>query len=66
LLYGLKELQKQAPTLYYTIVNVFVCGMPIQDQAHNDGVTTRMVNYRLNDGLDALTEIMNGDMVNEG
>jgi hypothetical protein len=52
--------------LYFTVVNVFVNGMPIQDQALNDGVTTRMVNYRLNDGLEALTNIMNGDMVDEG
>lgn len=66
LAYGLKELKKQNEVLYYTLVNVFVSGMPIQDQALNDGVTTRMVNYRLNDGLDALTNIMNGEMVNEG
>jgi hypothetical protein len=64
--YGLKELKKQSEVLYFTIVNVFVNGMPIQDQALNDGVTTRMVNYRLNDGLEALTNIMNGDMVDEG
>jgi hypothetical protein len=59
-------LKKQSEVLYFTVVNVFVNGMPIQDQALNDGVTTRMVNYRLNDGLEALTNIMNGDMVDEG
>lgn len=64
--YGLKELNKQNSILYYTLVNVFVNGMPIQDQALNDGVSTRMINYRLNDGLDALTNIMNGDSVEEG
>lgn len=66
IVYALRELQKTSPTLYYTLVNVFVNGMPIQDQALNDGVSTRMVNYRLNDGLDALTNIMNGDKVEEG
>jgi hypothetical protein len=65
-MYGLKGLQKYNNVLYYTLVNVFIYGMPIQDQAYNDGVTTRMVNYRLNDGLDALTNIMNGEMVDEG
>lgn len=62
---GLKELYKQNSVLYYTLVNVFVSGMPIQDQAYNDGVTTRMVNYRLNDGLDILTSLMNGVIVEE-
>ena len=63
---GLKNLHQQHEVLYFTLVNVFVSGMPIQDQALNEGVTTRMVNYRLNEGLDILTNIMNGDMVNEG
>lgn len=62
---GLKELYKQNSVLYYTLVNVFVSGMPIQDQAYNDGVTTRMVNYRLNDGLEILTSLMNGVTVEE-
>jgi hypothetical protein len=66
LMYGLKELQKDNSVLYYTLINVFVSGMPIQDLAHNEGVTTRMINYRLNDGLDTLTNIMNGEMVDEG
>jgi hypothetical protein len=65
LVYGLKELYKQNSVLYYTLVNVFISGMPIQDQAYNDGVTTRMVNYRLNDGLEALTNLMNGVTVEE-
>lgn len=57
---GLKELYKQNAVLYYTLVNVFISGMPIQDQAYNDGVTTRMINYRLNEGLEMLTNLMNG------
>jgi hypothetical protein len=63
---GLKALEKYNTTLYFTIVNVFVSGMPIQDQALNDGVTPRMVSYRLNDGLSTLTKIMNGEFGNEG
>lgn len=63
---GLKALEKYNSTLYFTIVNVFVNGMPIQDQALNDGVTPRMISYRLNDGLSALTKLMNGELVNEG
>jgi hypothetical protein len=66
IVYALKELQKQNSVLYYTIVNVFVNGMPIQDQALNDGVSTRMINYRLNDALDALTNIMNGEFLDAG
>jgi len=63
---GLKNLHEKNAVLYFTLVNVFVGGMPIQDQALNDGVTTRMVNYRLNDGLDTLTNIMNGELDAEG
>jgi len=63
IVYALKELKLRQAVLYHTIVNVFVNGVPIQEQAHNDGVSTRMINYRLNDGLDALTNIMNGDIV---
>jgi hypothetical protein len=59
---GLRELRQQNAVLYSTIVNVFVNGMPIQEQAYNDDVTTRQVNYRLHDGLDALTMIMNGEI----
>jgi hypothetical protein len=43
-------------------VNIFVNGMPIQEQAYIDDVSTRLVNYRLNDGLEALTNIMNGEV----
>lgn len=57
---GLKDLKKQSTTLYNTIVNVFISGMPIQDQAYNDGVTTRQVSRRLHDGLYLLTLLMNG------
>jgi hypothetical protein len=65
LVHGLKELYTENSVLYYTLVNVFISGMPIQDQAYNDGVTTRMINYRLNDGLEMLTNLMNGDTVEE-
>ena len=58
---SLKALKRQNEVLYFTIVNVFVNGMPIQDQAYKDSVTTRQVNYRLHDALDALTKIMNGE-----
>lgn len=58
---GLKSLKQQSEVLYFTIVNVFVNGMPIQDQAYNEGVSTRQVNRRLHDGLHALTLIMNGE-----
>ena len=59
---GLAKLKKQNSTLYSTIVNIFVNGMPIQEQAYIDDVSTRLVNYRLNDGLEALTNIMNGEV----
>jgi hypothetical protein len=62
---SLKILKKKNEALYYTLVNVFVNGMPIQDYAINNGVTPRMITYRLTDGLDLLTNIMNGD-VHEG
>lgn len=65
LTYGLKELLRKNHTLYLTIVDVFVNGMPIQEQADKMGVTTRQVNYRLNDALELLINIMNGD-ANEG
>ena len=53
--------KQQSEVLYFTIVNVFVNGMPIQDQAYNVGVSTHQVNRRLHDGLHALTLIMNGE-----
>jgi hypothetical protein len=63
--HGLKALKKQNATLYSTIVNVFVNGVPIQDQAYIDEVSSRQITRRLHDGLYALTLIMNGDIVNE-
>ena len=57
---SLKALKRQSEVLYFTIVNVFVNGVPIQDQAEQDSVSTRQVNRRLHDGLHALTLIMNG------
>lgn len=65
LLYGLKELQKQNATLYFTLVKVFINSMPIQACAKEENVTPRMINYRLNDGLELLTNIMNGDILDE-
>lgn len=62
---GLRELFRTNEVLYLTIVDVFVNGMPIQEQADKMRVTTRQVNYRLNDALTLLTNIMNGD-ANEG
>lgn len=59
---GLKKLKKNNEVLYSTIVNVFINGVPINEQAYNDDVTTRQINYRLNDGLDTLTMIMNGEI----
>lgn len=61
LVYGLKELKKQNATLYFTLIKVFINAMPIQACAADEGVTPRMINYRLNDGLELLTNIMNGD-----
>jgi len=63
---GLRDLKKYNSVLYYTIVGVFVNGIPIQDQALNDGVTPRMISYRLTDGLSTLTKLMNGELDAEG
>ena len=60
---GLKALKRQSAVLYFTVLNVFVNGVPIQEQAEKDSVTTRQVNRRLHDGLYALTLIMNGESV---
>lgn len=57
---GLKALKRQSEILYFALVDVFVNGMPIQEQAENNSVSTRQVNRRLHDGLHALTLIMNG------
>lgn len=58
---GLKVMKRESEVLYSTIVNIMVNGMPIQEKAAIDDVTTRQVNYRLHDGLDLLTMIMNGE-----
>lgn len=58
---SLSVMKRESEVLYSTIVNVMVNGMPIQEKATIDGVTTRQVNYRLHDGLDLLTMIMNGE-----
>lgn len=60
---GLKELAEQNPSLHSVIVNVLVNSTPIQQAALEAGVTTRQINYRLHDGLDLLTMIMNGEYV---
>lgn len=59
---GLDVMKQDSPILHSTIVNVFINGMPIQEKAAIDGITTRQVNYRLHDGLDLLTMIMNGEI----
>jgi hypothetical protein len=62
---AMKALERENSTLYFTLLNVFVSGMPIQDQAYKDGVSPRQVSRRLHDGLYALTMIMNGEKVYE-
>lgn len=59
---GLNTLKQYNGILYSTIVNVFVNGMPIQEKAKIDDVSRMQVNRRLNDGLEALTMIMNGEV----
>ena len=63
---ALRTMKKNNRSLYSTVVNVFVNGVPIQEQAENDSVTTRQVNRRLHDGLHLLTMIMNGEVYEEG
>lgn len=58
---GLKIMRRESEVLYSTIVNIMINGMPIQEKAAIDDVTTRQVNYRLHDGLELLTMIMNGE-----
>lgn len=62
---ALKVLHDKDSVLYFTIINVFVNGVPIHDQAKTDGVTSRWVSYRLNEGVNMLTSIMNGELSNE-
>ena len=59
---ALRKMKQHNNVLYSTVVNVFVNGVPIQEQAATDSVTTRQVNRRLHDGLHLLTMIMNGDI----
>jgi hypothetical protein len=63
---GLDALHKKNKVLYSTIVNVFMNGISIQDQAIKNGITSRWVSYRLNEALNMLTDIMNGELVDEG
>jgi hypothetical protein len=60
---ALKRLQRENYTLYSTIVNVFINGNPITEQALDEDVSIRQVSRRLHDGLYALTFIMNGEIV---
>ena len=59
---SLMTMKKESKVLYSTIVNVFVNGVPIQQQAAKEGITSRQVSRRLHDGLDVLTMIMNGEL----
>jgi hypothetical protein len=59
---GLKVLKQQNASLYSTIVNVFINGMPIQEKATVDEVSSRQVSRRLHDGVYKLTMIMNGEL----
>jgi len=59
---ALRKIKQHNNVLYSTIVNVLVNGVPIQEQAEVDNVTTRQVNRRLHDGIHLLTMIMNGEL----
>jgi hypothetical protein len=60
---ALAKLKKYSSNLYSTIVNVFINGMPIQEQAAKDGVTRQQLHRRMHDGLHFLTMIMNGEVL---
>lgn len=60
---ALAKLKEYSSVLYLTIVNVFVNGTPIQEQAKVDDVSRMQVNRRLHDGLHVLTMIMNGEVL---
>jgi hypothetical protein len=60
---ALAKLKEYSGVLYLTIVNVFVNGMPIQEQAKLDDVSRMQVNRRLHDALHVLTMIMNGEVL---
>lgn len=60
---ALAKLKNYSSVLYSTVVNVFVNGVPIQEQARIDEVSRMQVNRRLHDGLHMLTMIMNGEVL---
>jgi hypothetical protein len=60
---ALSKLKEYSSVLYLTIVNVFVNGMPIQEQARIDDVSRMQVSRRLHDALHVLTMIMNGEVL---
>lgn len=60
---ALAKLKNYSSVLYSTVVNVFVNGVPIQEQARTDEVSRMQVNRRLHDGLHMLTMIMNGEVL---
>lgn len=58
---ALKALREEDPDVYRTVMGVFVAGTPIQQQAKKDGISKRLVHYRMANGVASLTAIMNGD-----
>lgn len=60
---ALAKLKNYSSVLYSTVVNVFVNGVPIQEQARIDEVSRMQTNRRLHDGLHMLTMIMNGEVL---
>lgn len=60
---ALSKLEVYSTVLYSTITNVFVQGVPIQEQAKIDNVSRMQVNRRLHDALHVLTMIMNGEVL---
>jgi hypothetical protein len=59
---GLKRLRGVSINLYNTLIGVFVWGNPIQEQAEQMNVSKRQIIRRMDDGIYALTMIMNGEM----
>ena len=59
---SLMIMKRRDKKLYSTIVGVFVNGTPIQEQANKDDVSRMHVSRRLDDGLNVLTMIMNGEL----
>jgi len=56
----LKRLKTHSYSLYYTMINVLVNGVPIQRHAEDHRISTRQVGRRLHDGVQLLTMMMNG------